>query len=117
MSLNVNNELKAPETPMGHGDAFFSISMALMAAHESKAYSMSVLGNVQEWASDILGETSQSPSLDQAQNSSLVDFKDSAINADLDMSDCPNPNCADDLCRPSFWVPANKLCLKCNYRG
>ncbi len=24
--LSVNNELKAPETPMGHGDAFFSHS-------------------------------------------------------------------------------------------
>jgi len=115
--LSVNNELKAPETPMGHGDAFFSISMALMAAHESTAYSMNVLGNVQDWASDILGETSQSPSLDQQQNSSLVDFQNSVINSDLDMSDCPKPNCTDEFCRPSFWVPANKLCLKCNYRG
>ena len=28
------HELKAPETPMGHGEAFFSIAMALQAAHE-----------------------------------------------------------------------------------
>ena len=36
--LSVNNELKAPETPMGHGDAFFSIALALSAAYETTIY-------------------------------------------------------------------------------
>ena len=34
--LSVSNDLKAPDTPMGHGDAFFSIAMALQAAQESQ---------------------------------------------------------------------------------
>ena len=114
--LSVNNELKAPVTPMGHGDAFFSVAMALLAAHESKAYNMSMIGNAQEWAVDLAGET-DSVSLDKQQNDATVEYDYSAINADLNMSDCPKPNCTDDYCRPSFWVPARKLCLKCNYRG
>ena len=51
--LSVNNELKAPETPMGHGDAFFSIAMALQAAYESSVYQVQSLGNVMDWFTDI----------------------------------------------------------------
>ena len=46
--LSVSNDLKAPDTPMGHGDAFFSIAMALQAAHET-AYKFVNLGNVTDW--------------------------------------------------------------------
>ena len=28
-----------------------------------------------------------------------------------------NPDCKDAECRPEFWVPENKLCLYCSYRG
>ena len=28
-----------------------------------------------------------------------------------------NPNCEEIVCRPEFWVPENKLCLYCGYRG
>ena len=46
--LSVNNELKAPETPQGHGDAFFSIAMALLACHESERMGFSDVGNLLE---------------------------------------------------------------------
>ena len=44
--LSVNNELKAPETPQGHGDAFFSIAMALLALHESEIHGVTDVGNL-----------------------------------------------------------------------
>ena len=33
--LSVSNELKAPDTPLGHGDAFFSIALALQSVHDT----------------------------------------------------------------------------------
>ena len=123
--LSVNNQLKAPETPMGHGDAFFSIAMALLAAHESTAYSLTVLGDVQDWATEIAPDSHGHPTREGIEDTNLASGEPGPdkligqenLNADLNMSDCPNPNCTDDLCRPSFWVPENKLCLYCNYRG
>lgn len=42
--LSVNNELKAPETEIGHGDAFWSIAMAVYEARQGGGY-ISIGGN------------------------------------------------------------------------
>ena len=67
--LSVNNELKAPETPMGHGDAFFSIGMALLASWETGRFGVIHLGNIQgvlepDDQTDIVSEEKQTPVVD-----------------------------------------------------
>jgi len=107
--LSVNNELKAPETPQGHGDAFFSISMALMALHESDIHGVTDVGNLFELIEpDIMSRTGAE---------ALADVNAMAINPGLTMADCPNADCKESACTPEFWVPENHLCIYCGYRG
>ena len=44
----VDNELNAPETPMGHGDSFFSNALALMAMREGTEHNTRNVGDVQD---------------------------------------------------------------------
>ena len=124
--LSVNNELKAPVTPMGHGDAFFSVAMALQAIHETDIYEVVDLGNMQEWLGDISPEQEDPMRPGRAKQPDtakklLTHEPDmnytSSINRELTMADCPNPTCEEEFCRPSFWVPARKLCIYCGHRG
>ena len=129
--LAVNNELKAPDTPMGHGDAFFSIAMALQAAYERTWNEVVHIGNIQLWADDISGDQSPAGEMNFDIQSTVVDEKDGDallehappmgfegnMNSELSMKDCPNMKCDEPLCRPSFWVPARNFCIYCNYRG
>ena len=123
--LSVNNELKAPVTPMGHGDAFFSIAMALNAAYETSIDRMVMIDNVQDWVSDLNADDTSDeneqikltgPSTDSLTTEPTTQYNES-INSDLTMADSPNPACTDGLCRPSFWVPENNLCIFCGFRG
>jgi len=123
--MSVNNELKAPVTPMGHGDAFFSIAMALNAAYETTIDRMVMIDNVQDWVKDLNAEDTSDengqikltgPSEDSLTTEPTTQYNES-INSDLTMADSPNPDCKDGLCRPSFWVPENKLCIFCGFRG
>jgi len=129
--LSVNNELKAPETPMGHGDAFFSIGMALLASWETGRFGVVHLGNIQGFLdpddhAELLPEEKQTPIIDdltadKPETMGLpggiqVDYT-RTINADLTMADCPNPDCEELICKPEFWVPERKLCILCGYRG
>lgn len=133
--LSVNNELKAPVTPLGHGDAFFSIAMALQAAHETEAYQVVHLGDLQEWVDDIspvnddvedgqfqrkVDEQKKTDPINQER--ALLDHKPTldytaTVNVNLGMMDTPNPACTEEFCRPSFWVPRKKLCIYCGFRG
>ena len=129
--LSVNNELKAPETPMGHGDAFFSIAMALQAAYEKTWNQVVHVGNIQVWADDIAGDTSPAAEMNFDIQSTVIDEQDGdellthspplnysgGMNSDLTMADCPNLKCDEAECRPSFWVPERRFCIFCNYRG
>ena len=129
--LSVNNELKAPETPMGHGDAFFSIAMALQAAYEKTWNQVVHVGNIQVWADDIAGDNSPAAEMNFDIQSTVIDEQDGdellthsppmnysgSMNSDLTMADCPNPKCNEAECRPSFWVPERRFCIYCNYRG
>ena len=124
--LSVNNDLKAPSTPMGHGDAFFSIAMALNAAYETTIERMLVVDNVQDWVSNLNDDTPPDESTPQFKGkmdteSSLTTEPttsyNESINSELTMADSPNLGCKDALCRPSFWVPERKLCIYCGFRG
>ena len=142
--LSVNNELKAPEGPMGHGDAFFSIAMALQAAYESSLYSVQSLGNVMDWFSDMdpdsAGQKSSNPSTDLQKKwgkvltngSAMKDTdqsswdgkpwaeqtpEDTIARIDQIRAEAPNKTCAESLCNPSYWVKERNLCLYCGHRG
>ena len=113
--LSVNNDLKAPDTPMGHGDAFFSIAMALSAIYETGVYKIQTLGNVQEWMTSIeAGEVTE-----KANNigAGLPDLTVKWEERPERPKDPVNPDCEESVCRPEFWVPENKLCIYCGYRG
>ena len=128
--LTVSNELKAPETPMGHGDAFFSIGMALLASYETGRFGFTHLGNLQGFLDPEepaeLKETGEppetlDPDLDPVKSMALpggvqMDYNRS-INPGLTMVDCPNPACEEIICKPEFWVPERKLCIFCGHRG
>jgi hypothetical protein len=137
--ISVNNELKAPETPMGHGDAFFSIAMALQAANEIMSqHTYETLGNFAEWQDAV------DPNLDQERNinisisdtlkkkktastqQELGDKKGVETPSGINLSwsdqseedlEVPNPQCEEIVCTQEFWVPERKLCLYCGYRG
>ena len=142
--LSVNNELKAPETPMGHGDAFFSIAMALQAAYESELYNVQSLGNVMDWFEDLdpdsAGQKSSNPSTDLQKKWGKVLTHGSALkDSDPEVWDgkpwaeqtsedliaktlqiqaeAPNPQCSESLCNPTYWVKERNLCLYCGHRG
>ena len=122
--LSVSNELKAPETPMGHGDAFFSIAMALQSAHDT-AYKFVDLGSATDWFNAISpGETPESKQSMLDEKKGLVKEGEPSVNP-LQMqpvnqvekaSTAPNPQCAETVCNPSFWVVERGLCLYCGHR-
>tara|TARA_R110000765_G_scaffold238530_1_gene341230 strand:+ start:47 stop:1690 length:1644 start_codon:yes stop_codon:yes gene_type:complete len=114
--LSVNNELKAPETPMGHGDAFFSIAMALQACYESSRYQVQTVGNVQEILQDLetaVNDAEKNPA--QAVQAKLLGYN--KTNPDTDPAPRPlNPECEDANCGPNVWIPERGLCLYCGFR-
>jgi hypothetical protein len=136
--LCVNNELKAPETPMGHGDAFFSIAMALNACFELSQRVYTTVGDLTDWLDAVSpGERAKSKATAKLESTIGGDsetakvFGEANNNEDLENvpvlswgdslpiegEQPPNPNCQENICLPSFWVTANKLCLYCEYRG
>ena len=141
--LSVNNELKAPETPMGHGDAFFSIAMALQAAYESSVYQVQSLGNVMDWFTDIdpdEQEKTKNASTDLQKKWAKVltngaGMKDNdPVNWDGKLwhertpeetlahiqtikDAAPNSECRESFCNPSYWIKERNLCLFCGHRG
>jgi len=113
--LSVNNELKAPETPMGHGDAFFSIAMALQAAYETGIYNVQAVGDLQDFVHDI-DPSLKYQNMDKNKPEKLIDFNKNVYNDNSKNLEAPNPNCTEDFCGPALWVPARGLCLYCNYK-
>ena len=134
--LSVNNELKAPETPLGHGDAFFSIALALQAAYEISQGKYVSLGSLTDWQAAVAPDTQ--PENKRAINISVADNRSRklpSLQEDLnDVDDtprfnltwetdvidedvqAPNPHCEEQVCMESFWVPERGLCLYCGYR-
>jgi hypothetical protein len=125
--LSVNNELKAPDTIEGHGDAFFSVAMALRAVYDSTSMGFTNLGNVLDWMDDIDGSKQPTThALDVAVNDKETDlFKvveqrkneyNEGIPKDITRLSAPNPDCQEDACVPTMWVRNNRLCLQCGSR-
>ena len=142
--ISVNNNLKAPETPLGHGDAFFSIAMASLAAYESSLYTVQTVGNVADWMTSLENGTMETDPSQNIGNRWDTDTANSTANSKnesklgvkwdsetpirksaqetldelVDMrKGAPNPQCVESICNESFWVPANNLCLLCGHRG
>tara|TARA_Y100000296_G_scaffold57175_1_gene65582 strand:- start:424 stop:2094 length:1671 start_codon:yes stop_codon:yes gene_type:complete len=122
--LSVSNDLKAPDTPLGHGDAFFSIAMALQAIHET-AYKFVDLGSAADWFSavspDETPEGRQGKLNDQGLGNAnkavpVEPLAMAPVNEIERMTDAPNPQCEDPVCSPSFWVAERGLCLYCGIR-
>lgn len=131
--LSVNNDLKAPETPMGHGDAFFSIAMAAQAAYELEQNIYTTLGSATEW----LDAVSPGEVPERKQEISIADTlygkRDDKLNVqDIDekgvptlrwtsddgqVINPPNPHCQEVVCTKEFWVPERNLCIYCGHRG
>ena len=130
--LSVSNDLKAPDTPMGHGDAFFSIAMALQAAQESQGL-YTLVGSASEWVDAVQPNmnSESGPEVDEIVNMKsqgteelkrddrglpIFDFA-RKLNSELSKDDCPKQDCDVYECEPYFWVPERKLCLYCGHRG
>ena len=127
--LSVSNELKAPETPMGHGDAFFSVAMALQACHELSQDVYTTVGSATDWLEAVSPGEQSAPKASVQIEATLRGKKDGI--EDLESGDtqlswndtnqlgaaAPNPDCQESICVESFWVKANNLCLYCGYRG
>jgi len=93
----VNNDLKAPETPLGHGDSFFSIAMALLACYEQETSSTTLIGDMNDFTPKR-NEKSLEPKFDEGYNSET------------------NEEACPDCGSKNAWIPANSLCLTC-YAG
>ena len=122
--LSVSNELKAPDTPLGHGDAFFSIAMALQAAHET-AYKFVDLGSAVDWFNAVSPYETPEGRREKLDDQGLGNFNKNSPADTLQMKpvneiqraeSAPNPQCKEAVCNPSFWVPERGLCLYCGYR-
>ena len=113
--LSVNNDLKAPDTPLGHGDSFFSVAMALSAIYETGVYKIQTLGNVMDWMNSIEAGEVEEKAKDIGPG--LPDLTVKWEEHPERPKDPVNPNCEELVCRPEFWVPKNKLCIYCGYRG
>jgi len=115
--LSVSNELKAPETPMGHGDAFFSVAMALTAAYESSRYKIQTVGNMNDLFDDR-GEDKSGVKEVMKRLEPQPNDQYNTSNPQMEThQNAPDPTCTKQGCGPSVWVPENKLCLLCLYRG
>ena len=123
--LSVSNELKAPDTPLGHGDAFFSIAMALQAAHET-AYRFVDMGNAADWFDAVSPYETPEGRLEKLEGQGLGNVNKNSPADALQMKPvnemerlefAPNPNCKESICSPSFWVAERNLCLYCGHRG
>ena len=122
--LSVSNELKAPDTPMGHGDAFFSIAMALEAVHET-AYKFVDLGSATDWFNAVSPYETPEGRLEKLDEKGLGNMNKASpaqalqmapVNEEERMTTAPNPQCKESVCSPSFWVAERGLCLYCGIR-
>jgi len=119
--MQVNNDLKATTTVAGHGDAFFSVGMALQAAYETDLYGMEVIGNLQGWVDSIEsnkgGKDPVKTWLEKLESPKDEEYNTSMDDAQFPLPGAPNPNCNNRSCTPKAWIKENNLCLMCLHRG
>ena len=101
---------------MGHGDAFFSVAMALQAAYETTLYRYESLGSASDWLDAVDPSSQKEDSAEELKKKMRLAFK--PVNQqEVSSEKAPNPNCTEMVCTPSFWVPERKLCIYCGHRG
>jgi len=119
--MQVNNDLKATTTVAGHGDAFFSVGMALQAAYETDLYGMEVIGNLQGWVDSMEsnkgGKDPVKTWLEKLESPKDEEYNTSMDDAQFPLPGAPNPNCNNRSCTPKAWIKENNLCLMCLHRG
>jgi hypothetical protein len=117
----VNNNLQATTTVAGHGDAFFSVGMALQAAYETDLYGMKVIGNLQGWVDGIESNKSGKDPvrtwLERLESPKDDEYNKGMTDAQYPLEGAPNPNCNNQGCTPKAWIKENNLCLMCLHRG
>ncbi|MBI2020135.1 hypothetical protein HYS94_01825 [Candidatus Daviesbacteria bacterium] len=94
--LAVDNDLDAAESPLGHGDSFWSNALALLAYKDKTTVGTQDVGNVQ----DIFGN-------DKTKEN--INFKEFVQPINLGTG-CPN--CKEFV----GWIEERKLCLICQHR-
>ena len=109
----VDNELRAPEPPMGHGDAFFSNAMAILAFDETAKRGTTDLGDMQIFT----GGSSTVPT-PLAGNQETWQAGDGSglkpLGFESPSTEVPNcPNCGEGV----GWIQESKVCLICLYRA
>ena len=108
----VDNELRAPETPMGHGDAFFSNAMAVLAFDETAERGTTDLGDMHLFSD---GPTSLEPM--GGQNEPWSEGDGSGLKQ-LEFSQVSTPSASCPQCGETVgWEQDSMLCLICLYRA
>ena len=102
---------------MGHGDAFFSIAMALSAVYETSIYKIQTLGSVQDWMQSIEEGQEAETNRDAMPGKGMPDLRFKPEIEVVALDEAPDPNCQDVACNPGFWVAERNLCIYCGYRG
>tara|TARA_Y100000310_G_scaffold341182_1_gene439536 strand:+ start:20543 stop:22189 length:1647 start_codon:yes stop_codon:yes gene_type:complete len=101
----VDGDLKAPDTPMGHGDAFFSNALAILAHAETEDFGTTSLGDMQDMAGNV--DRSEEAEEIQEQLNRLFASPSDHVN----VAQCPNCDEAGG------WIEERGLCLFCLYRS
>lgn len=97
----VDVDLKAPETPLGHGESFWANALAVLAHYEAANIKTTDIGDLGDWvrAGDYKMNTG-------ARSKQVVDF-DSVGGINQDVGYCRA--CGES----SGWIPERQLCLIC----
>ncbi len=89
----VDSDLKAPQTPLGHGDAFWSVALAVLAHDDYASKGTKEIGSLTDWIQAGDEASSKSGGLD--------------FNQREEKEICP-------FCGQSAgWIPERKKCLIC----
>ena len=100
--VSVDNQLKAPETPLGHGDSFFSNALAILAFFEMTSTGTRQVGDMQDMVKAV--DRSEAESRMVAPGVMLWEKVDQ-------IDQCPS--CGES----KGWIIERNLCLICNFRG
>lgn len=94
----VDSDLNAPETPLGHGDSFYSNALAMLAYRDSTAGRTQTLGDVGSFAATMT-------------RPSLTSTSSSPYNGRDPTSTVSCPKCGQTV----GWIPERSLCLICSF--
>ncbi|MEK6860898.1 MAG: hypothetical protein AABY07_02905, partial [Nanoarchaeota archaeon] len=97
--LSVDKELKAPATPLGHGEPFFSIGLGLKAIYEEESSGAMDTGD--------LGEVAKAHG--EVRSKSIITNKETVYNSNIPSDTDKCPECGEK----AGWIPGRQKCLIC----